>query len=204
MYVSATAARSTASVGEDGGVTVGIGVGVRARVVAGVGVRAAVGVPVGVAVGVPVGVAVGAAVGVAVGVPVRVAVAVGVAVRVGVRVAVAVATGVAVGTPATAKLAVYVRDDPCVAKACVWAPPSDQLAKTYCFAPTLWGEGAPSVRRKPTTPMIVAGVVCVCPSSVTSKPGGSVVSVKSDVWGTMTTDFVDVRPVASVVLRTIS
>src|SRR5688500_8874648 len=92
------------------------------------------------------------------------------------------------------KVAVYVVFDAGVTISCVWAPPSDQDWKTYEVDPDVWGEGAPSVRRTPTTPCAAKGVVTGWPSSVTCRPVGFAARLSVTTRGTRSTDVVLASP----------
>src|SRR5689334_5325895 len=85
----------------------------------------------------------------------------------------------------------------------VWvaAPASDHETKSYSLLPTVCGEGAPRVRRMPTTPVTEKGVVTGCPSSVNCMPEGTLARLKVDLIGSTSRNVVFVAPDASRTVR---
>jgi len=100
--------------------------------------------------------------------------------------------------------AVYVVSVSGVLMVCVWAPPSDQLWNVTRLVGPIWGEGAPSVRVMPATPVIARGVARGCPSSVMPSPDGLVRNVMSACTGQMKTVALPVSCVESVAVSVIS
>ncbi len=70
--------------------------------------------------------------------------------------------------------------------------------------PAAWGVTADSELVDPTITVRVSGVGATSPLTATSRPGGSVATVRSTVRGWMSTEAVSVRPPLSVAVARIS
>src|SRR3954451_18174951 len=107
-------------------------------------------------------------------------------------------TKLVIGPAACAKVALYVLAVAGAVMLCVAAPLSDQLENVYDVPATVCGEGALTEFAEPTTTVFVNGVLADEPPTVSFKPVGEDVSVRSTVFGCSVTLVVDEPPPLSV------
>ena len=84
------------------------------------------------------------------------------------------------------------------------APPSDQATNVYTSPFSVWGDGAPSEIDEPMISVRTNGVVWPSGPAVSTRPGGSLASVRSTVSGKRKTLVVSLSPPASVAVSRIS